>query len=180
MGGLQKPSIDFVEGIVEIENVAVWSPNKKFDYLKNCPKNGEERFVPLNSRLREIFKRRFHEDELNNIQSNFVFHQDGLPLSYRTIQYRYNKALKRAGLDHKYSATHILRHTMANMVRGRKGLDSAQAVGGWKTRDLVERVYTDVPTDISAEALQDIESYLTANGEPFPSDSKAGLRLIKK
>lgn len=89
-----------------------------------------------------------------------MFHQNGVPLSYREIQYRYNKALKKAGLDDKFSSTHIMRHTMANMVRSQLGLDSAQAVGGWKTRDLVENVYTETPTHIGGEARVEIEKFL--------------------
>ena len=31
---------------------------------------------------------------------------------------------------------------MANLVRERMGIEYAQAVGGWKTRELVEHVYS--------------------------------------
>ncbi len=78
----------------------------------------------------------------------------------RTICYRYNKALKKAGLGHKYSSTHILRHTMANLVRERLGIEHAQAVGGWKTRELVEHVYTDRPAHLTKDALKNIEDFM--------------------
>jgi site-specific recombinase XerD len=90
-----------------------------------------------------------------------VFHINGRPLTYREIQYRYNKALLKAGLGDKYSSTHIMRHTMANMVRSKVDLDAAQAVGGWKTRELVENVYTETPSHLGSNARDVIEKYLS-------------------
>ncbi|MCP4913224.1 MAG: phage integrase family protein [Oligoflexia bacterium] len=61
---------------------------------------------------------------------NFVFHIKGEPITYRQVQHHYNKALKGAGLYPEFSATHILRKAMANIVKQHMGLEAAQAVGG--------------------------------------------------
>lgn len=149
VAGLQWGSIDFIDGVIEVENVAVWGPQKTFQYLKETPKNGENRYVPMTKVLSDILNRRLKERQTRKLEDqrngksflgDFVFHFDGIPLEYRKIQYRYNKSLAKIGLDHKYRSTHILRHSMANLVRERMGLDHAQAVGGWKTRELVEHV----------------------------------------
>ena len=169
VGGLQWGSVDFEDGIIHIENVAVWGWNRTLQYLKDCPKNGEDRCVPMTGRLRSILERRLkdrrpskYRDERTGkeVPGDFVFHQEGRPLKYRHIQYRYNKAMKRAGLGHKFASTHVLRHSMANLVRERLGVEHAQAVGGWKSRDLVEHVYTEMPAHLTKEALVNIEDFM--------------------
>lgn len=190
--GLLRQHVDLVSRVIEIENVMVWGRDKKFMYLKDSPKNGEDREAGINDRLFEIMQRRLSDQPRkgwevcpkSGIVLELVFHLKGKPLSYRQIQYHYNKALKRAGLSHKYSSTHIMRHTMANMVRSQLGLDSAQAVGGWKTRDIVENVYTEIPTHIGAEARSEIEDFLYKKNQnpttPTPNNkSCTGLKLVK-
>ena len=169
VAGLQWQSVDFVDGEIEIENVAVWNNSKKFFYLKSSTKNGEVRKVPMTEPIFRILKRRKAEQKPAWVKDgvsgkasllDFVFHTGGQPLTYRTIQHHYNRALARAGLGDKFSSTHILRHTMANLVRERMGLDHAQAVGGWKTRTLVERVYTETPAHLTRTALENIQDLL--------------------
>ena len=94
---------------------------------------------------------------------DFVFEHAGQPVSYRSIQYRYNKALKVAGLHPKFSSTHILRKAMANIVRQELGLDAAQASGGWKTRDIVERTYTDAPNMSGKRIVEHVEKLLMSS-----------------
>ena len=194
VGGLQWDSVDFDDGIIRIESVAVWSASKAFQYLKDTPKNGEERLVPMTGKLRSILERRFEEQRPSRFKDgrtgkmvpcSFVFHQDGQPLVYRWIQYRYNKALRKAGLNHKFGSTHILRHSMANLVRERLGIEHAQAVGGWKSREMVEHVYTEKPAHLTEDALKNIEDFMDEGGGPDRPDgggtaskSKPRLRLI--
>ncbi len=180
VAGLQWDSVDFIDGVINIENVAVWGrSDRNFHYLKDSPKNGEDRPVPMTQKLRTILERRFKEQRPSKFQDrrtekfvpcNFVFHQEGKPLQYRYIQYRYNKALKQARLDHKFASTHILRHSMANLVRERLGIEHAQAVGGWKSRDMVEHVYTERPAHLTEDALRNIEAFISSVAlKPLPS-----------
>ena len=61
---------------------------------------------------------------------------------------------------------------MANLVRERLGLEYAQAVGGWKTRALVEKVYTDQPTHLSKDALENIEEFMFTVEYQIPFENK--------
>ncbi len=170
VAGIQVDDIDLGEMEMDITNVAVWSRmTLKFLYLKPIPKNGESKSYPVTGKLHEIIKRRLDNRADDNQRYycpirkrklNFLFHDNGVPFSYRKIQYEYNKALKIAGLDHKFSSTHFLRHSMANITRKLKGLDHAQSVGGWKSRDMVENVYTEVPTEIALEAVNAVENFM--------------------
>ena len=170
VAGLQWKSVDFFDRIINVENVAIWDSVKNFHHLKNSTKNGEERRVPMIDRLYDILKRRLKERLPSRVKDgrtgkysllDFVFHENGQPLKYRSIQYRYNQALKKVGLGEKYSSTHILRHSMANLVRERLGIEHAQAVGGWKTRALVEHVYTEQPAHLTKDALENIEALMS-------------------
>ena len=142
--------------------------------------------------LRNILERRFKEQcplkfkdgrSEKMVPCNFVFHQDGHPIGYRYIQYRYNKALKKAGPCHKFASTHILRHSMANLVRERLGIEHAQAVGGWKSREMVENVYTERPAHLTEDALKNIEEFMEEGGPPKngpgPKSGQSQLKLLK-
>lgn len=145
--GLQRESVDLENRVLKVSDVTVWNRQKKFSYLKEVPKNGDERLVYLNDTMIDILKRRISEGraapcpylrESTGERLDFVFQEGGEPLHYRQIQYQYNKALKAAGLWPTFKATHILRQAMANIVRQNMGLKAAQAVGGWKSREVVE------------------------------------------
>jgi hypothetical protein len=67
-------------------------------------KNRKLLVVYMNSSLIEILSRRFNERSLipceffresTGEQLNFVFEIEGEPVTYRAIQYQYNKALKK-------------------------------------------------------------------------------------
>jgi integrase len=167
--GLQWDNVDFDNKLLIVSDVAVWGYSKRFEYLKEVPKNSEERIVHINDEMLEILKRRKKNECLNEDllrlsdgqPLNFVFHENGEPLNFRQVQYRYNKALKRAGLYPEFSATHILRKAMANIVRQMMGLDAAQAVGGWKSREIVEKVYTDsLPTELNKSAVNNVQGLM--------------------
>ena len=111
VAGLQTDSIDIKEKVIRVQYVVVWTRSKKFDYLKEVPKNGEISYASMNSKLKEIIGRR-----MASISNGFLFHKEGKPLDYRKIQHQYNKALKRAGLLDKYSSTHIMRHSMGTIT----------------------------------------------------------------
>jgi hypothetical protein len=53
-----------------IQYVAIWNyKTKKFDYLKEYPKNGEISFASMNNKLKEVMERR-----LPLAKNGFVFH----------------------------------------------------------------------------------------------------------
>ena len=166
IGGLQFENVDLERAIIRVADVAIWGRDKKFYCLKEIPKNSEERIVHLNHRMREILLRRLNDRfqgetsfkrESSGRALDFVFHLEGIPVSYRQVQHHYNRALKRAGLFPQFQSTHILRKAMANLVRRELGLDAAQAAGGWKSRSVVEKCYTDAPNELGREAVMHIE-----------------------
>ena len=139
-GGLQWSSVDFQRKLITVRDVSIWGEKKKFTYLKEIPKNGEQRIVCLNEQMFNILQRR--RQNRSNIpceflrqstgeRLNFVFEIKGQPVSYRSAQHQYNIALKKAGLYPKFRSTHILRKAMANIVRQGLGLEAAkQQVAG--------------------------------------------------
>ena len=157
VAGLQVDSIDLKEKEIRVQYIVVWSvaTGRKFDYLKETPKNSEISYVSMNPRLEEIIKRR-----MDNASNGYLFHKDGNPLNYRDIQHRYNMALKRAGLFEKYSSTHIMRHSMGTITRRVTGsLDMAQAVTRHKDLKVAQQ-YAGLPTEANKKAVNDVFSYL--------------------
>jgi len=172
--GLQKESVFLIDRKIHIRDVSIWIKRSKFTYLKEIPKNGDKRWVYMSNRMLEIMSRRLsdispiecsHFRESTKERLDFVFHEEGKPLTYRQIQYQYNIALKKAKLDNEFSSTHILRKAMANEVRKELGLDAAQAIGGWKSREVVEKIYTDLPTSQNEEAIERIEQIMNGLNE---------------
>ena len=186
VGGLQWESIDFKRKLLRVNDVSIWGRNKKFVTLKEIPKNGEQRVVCLNGRMLSIFKSRWENRsklpcqffrESTRERLDFVFEVEGQPISYRSIQHHYNRALKKAGLFPKFRSTHILRKAMANIVRQNLGLDAAQAAGGWKTRDIVERIYTDAPNQLNRQAVEHVEKLVL--GEKETRSTNPHLKLVQ-
>ncbi len=138
-----------------IKYVAIWNyETKKFDYLKEYPKNEEISFASMNNKLKEIMERR-----LPLAKDGFVFHNEGWPLTYHLIQYEYNKALKRAGLGNKYSSTHIMRHSMGTLTRRVTGsMEMAQAVTRHKDIQVAQQ-YAGLPTEANRKAVNDVFDY---------------------
>lgn len=155
VAGLQSDCIDLTEKEIRIQYVVVWDCAKKFDYLKDVPKNGEVSHVAMNARLEEIMGRRLPE-----AKNGYVFHRDGEPLRYREIQHRYNKALERAGLSDRFSSTHIMRHSMGTITRRVTGsVDMAQAVTRHKDVRVAQQ-YASLPTEANRRAVADVFGYL--------------------
>jgi integrase len=201
IGGMQWENVNFAKGLIRVSDVSIWGENKRFTRLKEIPKNGEERIVYLNTRMKTILMRR-QQNKSNKLcpffrestgeRLSFVFEIDGVPVSYRSIQYHYNKALKKAGLYAQFKSTHILRKAMANIVRQEMGLDAAQAAGGWKSREVVEKTYTDAPDKLNKEAVDFMEKMVVGGVGPDTgnddfsdrdkqknSDEKLCLRLVE-
>jgi integrase len=179
VAGLQVESVDLKEEEICIKHVAVWNyETKKFDYLKEYPKNGEVSFASMNDRLKEIMVRR-----LALAKSGFVFHNEGSAFSYRQIQYEYNKALKKAGFEKIYSSTHIMRHSMGTLTRRVTGsLDMAQAVTRHKDIQVAQQ-YAGLPTEANRKAVNDVFEYLDNLERSGPrvddgNKKKVGLRLV--
>ena len=135
--------------------------------------------VRLNRQMLDILKRRWENRskipcqffrESTGERLNFVFEVKGQPVSYRNIQYYYNKALKKAGPFPKFRSTHILRKAMANIVRQELGLDAAQVAGGWKSRSIVEKIYTDVPSELGQKVVDHVGELV---GSKAPDDARS-------
>mgnify|MGYP001597944868 CR=1 FL=1 len=176
VAGLQVASVNLKELEICIQYVVIWSyETKKFEYLKEIPKNGEISYASMNKKLEEIIRRR-----LPLAANGFLFHLDGKPMSYRQIQYQYNLALERAGLSKQYSSTHIMRHSMGTITRKVTGsVDMAQAVTRHKDIQVAQQ-YASLPTEANRKAVNDVNSYLeNLEQGNFPGDQTKPDQLLK-
>ena len=121
------------------------------------PKNGEARVGHINDTLKDIFEKRMDKE-----MPLLFCDEQGLPLAYRKIQYHYNKALKKAGLN--VSGTHFVRHTAASIARQvGSSLDSVMSITGHKSSSMAEH-YGKLATQKTIETSQLMEKLL--NAEP--------------
>lgn len=157
VAGLQVGSIDFKKGKIVVKDVVVWGRKKEFVELKTNPKSGEIRECFITPDLETVLKRHLK----NRFQgSGYVFHVNGKPLSYRSIQHAYDHALKKVGLYGRFSGTHIIRHFTAGITRLVCGnVDAVQAVTGHKSVRLAEH-YSGLPSQIQSKAITQVEDYL--------------------
>lgn len=135
VAGIQWSNIDFKNKRLLIKDTCVWSTsNKMFVELKAFPKNREARPVYITDEIMEVLNRRLAFRLPNN---DFVFHVDGEPLNYCTIQINYRAAQRKSGVP--YTGTHILRHGMAKLARKvGGGLDAVLAMTGHKDLKLAD------------------------------------------
>ncbi|HEX7676318.1 MAG TPA: site-specific integrase [Bdellovibrio sp.] len=180
IAGIQISNIYLEEEYILIKDVVVWAnKNKMFEYLKPFPKNRETRRVHIHPWLRAIIERRL---KARVPGCNYLFHVDGKPLNYCTIQVNYRGAQKRCGIP--YRGTHCLRHGMATLARkvGGQGLDSVIAMTGHKDLKLADhysKIDGEVQRDTSLKVLEYIRQLGLYESETEKYTNVIPLRSMK-
>lgn len=122
---MNEKNLDFISGEVIIRDVAViCGKTKKIASLKETPKNGKIRIALLPKSALSILSSLGHNSD------GYFFVENNKLLSYRRIQYHYNKSLKLMGIYPEVSGTHFLRHTAATIVRNKFSIEHTMAVTG--------------------------------------------------
>ena len=159
--GIQISNIYLDENYLMIKDSISWcNASKVFEILKPYPKNKEARRVHLHLWLREIVERRLRARVKG---CNFLFHVDGRPLNYCTIQSNYRMAQRASGIP--YRGTHCLRHGMATLARrvGGMGLDSVIAMTGHKDLKLADH-YSKIDGEVQKETSLKIVEHIRQLG----------------
>lgn len=156
VAGIQISNIDLDKKELMIKECCVWDPKSKvFQYLKLYPKNKSVRYCFINDLLLEIIQNRLKE---RHPESEFLFHINGKPLNYCTIQVNFRKAQRKAGVKH--TGTHILRHGMATFVRSiTRSLDATMAMTGHKDIKLADH-YSSIGREVQKETSLMVEERL--------------------
>lgn len=154
--GVQIANIDLEKREVMIKECCVWDQtNKVFLYLKAFPKNKQIRFCYINDLLLEVIERRL---KYKIPGCNFLFHYQGKPLNYCTIQSNYRSAQRKSGI--KQSGTHMLRHGMATLTRYlTRSLDATMAMTGHKDIKLADH-YSEIGKEVQKETSIVVEEHL--------------------
>ncbi|MCM2348627.1 MAG: tyrosine-type recombinase/integrase [Bacteriovoracaceae bacterium] len=179
IAGLQWTNIDLRNRRMLIKDTCVWdTTNKMFIELKPFPKNREARAVYITDEILEILNRR---EAFRLSGNNFVFHVEGAPLNYCTIQINYREAQRKSGIP--YTGTHILRHGMAKLARKvGGGLDAVLAMTGHKDLKLADhysKSNEDDQKDFSEMIMKHIRKELTPKTEEENLNNVFRLKLIK-
>jgi integrase len=137
----------------------VWcNTSKTFVELKKFPKNREPRPFYITDPLMEILERRL---AFKTASSDYVFHIEGEPLNYCTIQVNFRQAQRVSGIP--YRGTHILRHGMAALARKVwGGLDGAIAVTGHRDVKLADH-YSKLDGGFQKEVALKVDEYMRLN-----------------
>lgn len=125
--GLHFESFDFKNRKINVNNKVQWVRRKGMnDIIAEGSKANSGKQIEM-SELAAAFFREWTMKA--GIRSGPLFLMNGKIISYRVIQYRYNKALKKAGLP--FTATHILRHaSLTEYYDGCKDLLATARVAG--------------------------------------------------
>lgn len=179
IAGLQWTNIDLKNRRMLIKDTWVWdTTNKMFIELKPFPNNREVRAVYITDEILEILNRR---EAFRLSGNNFVFHVEGAPLNYCTIQINYREAQRKSGIP--YTGTHILRHGMAKLARKvGGGLDAVLAMTGHKDLKLADhysKSNEDDQKDFSEMIMKHIRKELTPKTEEENLNNVFRLKLIK-
>jgi integrase len=167
--GLQWKRIDLDNRTGVIMETCVWdNTHKTFIMLKEYPKNREPRHFYINDELMRVLKemRKFKRED-----SDYVFHVDGRPLNYCTIQMNYRDAQRIAGIP--FRGTHILRHGMAKLARQvGGGLDAVVAMTGHKDYKLADHY-----SKLSAEYQREVSEKISRHINEFRMGGENVLKL---
>lgn len=160
--GIQWSNVDLENRRLLIKETCVWDmKNKIFIELKSFPKNRETRIVFITDEIMEVLR---HREAFRLQGNNFVFHVDGAPLNYCTIQINYKAAQRKSGVP--YTGTHILRHGMAKLARQvGGGLDAVIAMTGHKDLKLADH-YSKTTEDDQKHFSEMIMSHIRNKMKP--------------
>jgi integrase len=113
----------------------------------NHTKNGTPRGVPLNEDAIEVLKGQIGQHH----QYCFVFR--GNPIRWELTNSAWHTAIARAGItDFRF---HDLRHTWASWHRqAGTSCDELKELGGWKSREMVDRYAKYATTHLAAAAMR--------------------------
>lgn len=115
-------TVNFKTGEIEVSEKLVWlKGNVEHRYGTKTGEEGKVKMPP------DIIDRLLRLKATRPKTCRYFFHSRGKPLRYNLILKKYNEALKNAGLE-DFSGTHILRHSMAKIVRKEQGLEACQAI----------------------------------------------------
>lgn len=179
VAGLQWSNIDMKNRRMLIKHTCVWDMSSKmFIELKPFPKNREARAVFITDEIMAILKRR----EAFRLPGNqYVFHVEGNPLNYCTIQINYRDAQRKSGIP--YTGTHILRHGMAKLARKvGGGLDAVLAMTGHKDLKLADhysKCTEDDQKDFSEMIMKHIRSEMQKDQPKVDFENVIQLRRSK-
>ncbi len=181
VAGIQISNIYLDQEYILIKDTISWCNNSKmFEYLKPFPKNKEPRRVHIHAAIMEILDRRLR---LKAPGCNFLFHVEGKPLNYCTIQSNYRMAQAKTGIP--YTGTHCLRHGMATLARrvGGMGLDSVIAMTGHKDLKLADhysKIDGEVQKTTSLKILDHINQLGLQENEQVLPENVYSLDRFKK
>ncbi len=173
VAGMQWSNIDLNHKRLMIKHTCVWDASTKtFVELKGFPKNREARPVYITDEIMEVLNRRLAFKIPGN---DYVFHVEGSPLNYGTIQINYRAGQRKSGVP--YTGTHILRHGMAKLARQvGGGLDAVLAMTGHKDLKLADhysKSTEDDQKDFSQKIMEHIRKMKLSEAvkeEADPSD----------
>ncbi len=133
----------------EISNLQVKDIDFETGYIRILGKGDKERFIPMTSRLREMFKRRC-SSRLGKVFQNW--HPD-------TITHKWQKTMKALGMKYRF---HDLRHTTASWlaIRGTP-LQFIQELLGHSSVQ-VTQVYAHLRTEVIRDEMEKAFDCLTA------------------
>jgi integrase len=156
VAGVQWKNVDLKNRRMLIKETCVWDMSTKmFIELKPFPKNREARAVFITDEIYEVLRRR---QAFRMPGNDYVFHVEGEPLNYCTLQINYRAAQRKSGIP--YTGTHILRHGMAKLARQvGGGLDAVLAMTGHKDLKLADH-YSKCTEDDQKNFSEQIMSHI--------------------
>lgn len=165
VAGLQWSNIDLRNRRMLVKHTCIWDMSTKmFIELKPFPKNREARAVFITDEIMRILK---HREAFRIAGNDYVFHVEGEPLNYGTIQVNYRAAQRKSKIP--YTGTHILRHGMAKLARQvGGGLDAVLAMTGHKDLKLADhysKCTEDDQKNFSEMIMKHIRKELKNNSE---------------
>jgi integrase len=129
--------IDWQNGYLLVQKTVQWQrTNKRPSQIGDVPKNCKNRTVIL---LPEVL------DALKSLQKSqsritgLIFSSDGIAIpSYSSIQHRYERVMKKAGVDFK--STHIMRHSFAtHFLEATKDQEALQGLLGHSSSKMTSK-----------------------------------------
>ncbi len=169
VAGLHWSRVDFENKRLVIMETLCWDQQTKvFKKINPHPKNKVPRPIYMTPEIEAILRARL---PFKQNDCPLVFHVEGKPLNYGTIQLNYREAQRKSGVP--YTGTHIFRHGMAKLARRvGGGLDAVIAMTGHKDFKLADH-YSKLDEEFHQEVSEKVMSAIRLKMDQLPGESES-------
>ncbi len=157
--------IDLKRRTINISRHVIYTRKKGIDNRFGWTKTNESRTADIPEFLIDPLRSLIATAKpvtLGNVTRNLLFHRNNKVLHYNTISGAYKRAMKKAGFEGRFKATHVMRYTLAGIACELAGEKASMTQTGHKSEKVAQVYHQNRGQEkLRIETSKTIEAFMT-------------------